>query len=149
MTHIDVQQAIKRFQYKPNVEVEICDYDSHYNDPPHIRVTMWVLDSRQEYPCSSEESRRALSLAMYGATGCVHIPDGGMWSFQPRKVTQIAYVPAMAMEDDEKYFWLWLRTVIRSIEDHEIDEWFRVDGELYNDPHKLSAGTTTKSVVFP
>jgi len=156
MTNNDVQQAIKRFRYKPNVEVDVAPpnaYDDYYNDPPRIRITMWVLDSRQEYPCHSEEFRRAATLAMYGGNGCIHTADGSMWSFEPRKVAQTAYVPAMAMED-EKIFWIWLRTVIRSMENHEIDEWFRVDGKLYDDPHKhdgtnRAAATITKSVVFP
>ena len=38
-------------------------------------------------------------------------------------------------EEDEGRFWKWLHQVILFMERHELDEWFRVDGKLVDDPH--------------
>lgn len=35
-----------------------------------------------------------------------------------------------------EYFWRWLYYCIGTMEDHEMNEWFRVRGELIYDPHK-------------
>ena len=35
----------------------------------------------------------------------------------------------------ELRFWEWLRGCIKDVELHEMDEWFRVRGELMFDPH--------------
>lgn len=35
----------------------------------------------------------------------------------------------------DKFLYDWLRHKISVMDQHEIDEWFRVDGQLLNDPH--------------
>lgn len=36
---------------------------------------------------------------------------------------------------EERIFFTWVRDMLGHLEKHERDEWFRVDGELYEDPH--------------
>lgn len=38
--------------------------------------------------------------------------------------------------DNEDWFFGFIQQTIREMELHESDEWFRVDGKLYDDPHK-------------
>ena len=63
----------------------------------------------------------------------VHVegPDSKGWDREtmlPRSV-DFAFVAPMPFDAG------WLRNRIAGIEDHEINEWFRVDGRLEFDPH--------------
>lgn len=61
----------------------------------------------------------------------------------PHDLTLIQFAFAIApyiedMQDDTMRH--WLQTVLREFEMHELNEWFRVDGELVNDPHATQDG---------
>lgn len=55
-------------------------------------------------------------------------------------ITGTYYLPSQMAEHvlhgDERHFWRFIRYAIDSTENHETDEWFRVRGELVNDPHE-------------
>lgn len=44
-------------------------------------------------------------------------------------------VPPMAEDYDDKMMRYWFRETLRIFEEHELDEWFRINGELVTDPH--------------
>lgn len=46
--------------------------------------------------------------------------------------------PFAALSRNENLFFDWLHQMVRDVEKHELDEWFRVDGELRFDPHRGS-----------
>lgn len=43
--------------------------------------------------------------------------------------------PPFVRERNERRFWDFVRFEIRKLEEHEMDEWIRVNGELVFDPH--------------
>lgn len=43
----------------------------------------------------------------------------------------------LSPDDQEDYCDHYLRTMVQDLEMHELDEWFKKDGKLVNDPHAL------------
>lgn len=121
-----------RVTYKPNVVIEVRptnDVVSTYRDlPAVIVVKMYVPDSRRtQPPVSFEWIDRSMRWT-----------DGELDS---RRIThdveliEVAgfyHVPPYLTEVE---FYGWLRSILKSLEMHEFDEWYRVDGEIANDPH--------------
>lgn len=51
-------------------------------------------------------------------------------------VEGIFYVPPTIVSGRQEFeFFHWLRRTLQHVESHELDEWFRVDGNLPYDPH--------------
>jgi len=152
----DVENLLHRFTYKPNVEIEArlenpWDDQSYRLDPAHpdimVRAVMWTLDSRLKYPLA-REFIAAAAISMHGVNRDICTPDGNTYHFNSVKIATSALIPRMVLEEGEKVFWIWLRSaVIGQLENHEIDEWFQVDGKPYNDPHRNSTGGTTTTYV--
>lgn len=65
------------------------------------------------------------------------VPDSrGSGKTVPVGITDCLY-PSMADLRGSEQFWKeYFHRQITRIEQHEIDEWFRLDGELVRDPHK-------------
>lgn len=54
---------------------------------------------------------------------------------EPKLLEFTSVVTPMIEEYDDEYRKIYLRHFLESYEEHEIDEWFQVDGKLVNDPH--------------
>jgi hypothetical protein len=57
----------------------------------------------------------------------------------PRKqeIAHVGTLPDLGVGDmDESYYLGYLQNFVRGTAVHEADEWFRVDGRIYDDPHK-------------
>jgi len=145
----DVEALLKRATYKPNVR-----FDASYRpgSAPYgevmVRAVMWTLDSRQTYP----EPDRWIGLAINGIKVSPDIVfpqmDGGRVyvDLSPIKVTVGAIVPWPVLNRGEPLFWDWLKhSIIHELEHHEEREWFKVDGEVYDDPHKEFSFNTRES----
>ena len=136
----DVQQLLKRVTYKPNVELIACyrPGSEPYGDIM-VRAKMWTLDSRQSYP----EPERWIGLSINGIKVSPNLVFPRLDSerhtyvdLTPRPVATAAVVPWPVLERGEPLFWDWLqRAIIHELEHHEEREWFKVDGEVYDDPH--------------
>lgn len=145
MTLAIVQRLMKGFTYKPNFEFEVIPRGDYDYSACTIKVIMWTLDSTQTYPAA----RQMLGLsaqALHGVGGSmVTFPtvntDGQgqigcgtiTVNLEPVKVATLVSVPIHLTED---MFWDWLRHyVVQTVERHEVDEWFKVNGVCVNDPH--------------
>jgi hypothetical protein len=63
------------------------------------------------------------------------VPD----TYDPGREVEILHtgrVPSYLLDDDEETFIHWLAHFLQGVERHESREWFRVDGAIYDDPHK-------------
>ena len=104
------EELFAKIQYKPNFEITYSN-TSHF-DHDSITIKMWVPDSRDPNN---------------------HVPT----THSARKVPLIPVTATFVLEQwhGEQYAKGWLRSVLRQLEDHELDEWLRCDGVLMNDPH--------------
>lgn len=64
----------------------------------------------------------------------------------PKRIVPVVsrqQIPASmaAGEDSENIMIDWVRTCLRQLEEHEMDEWLRLDGRLCNDPHRAEIRT--------
>lgn len=143
LTHVDILNLMARFTYKPNVEFEVIDGSLHIiEDEPYqpsvaIKAVMWCFDSRLAYPPARQLQGASVNTIVNTAV-MVYNPDGlrHQFNFAPVRVAHLSPVPDMALQS-EKMFWFWLRrVVIGDLEDHEMDEWFKIDGEVVNNPHQ-------------
>lgn len=57
-------------------------------------------------------------------------------SRDPEKMTSVGSTHILGRWQGEVYARDWIRWAIRQLENHEIDEWLRFNGELVFDPHK-------------
>jgi hypothetical protein len=133
LTFEQVEALLKRFTYKPNWRIE-ARYDE-MTEQITVRMTMYVLDSRGgPYP----PLYGVEAVAMHGLGILKEDTEQASAGYilSPRAVGNRAVIPDMILEEGEHFFWVWLRTVINSLERHESDEWFQVDGEPMFDPHK-------------
>lgn len=145
LTYSDVEKLISKFSYKPNFEFTIQPWSriggyTRGEEQFSIGITMWTLDSTKTYP----PARELIGLyprAMVGIGGLVEVmTENGRqtWNLEPSKAERREMVPLIALRSEDAFL-RWLHSVIGNLEDHEIDEWFKVDGVPVNDPHKKSA----------
>jgi hypothetical protein len=124
---LNVGRLLERVTYKPNVRFEATEQYGRVT----VKVTIWTLDSHKTYP----EAAKWTTLAMFGVASSVDTDRGGTYRLEPMIGDQLHVVPEMAL-DDEDVFWIWLRrSVIGQLEDHEADEWFKIDGKCVDNPH--------------
>lgn len=139
LTFETVEQLLSRFTYKPNVCFKARRELLGARHEIRVEAVMWTLDSRREYPSLDKHPdlagvNVATLIGKFG--GVIRTPDG-VFNYNPSPVRLAQYVPMYLTEcGDVKQFWDWLhRYFIGELENHERDEWFRVDGELMFDPH--------------
>ncbi len=101
-----VQGLMRRFTYKPGWHIDVHRLPEG-SDSVRLDVYFMAPDSRDTPGLES----------MIKVSGTFDVPEA-IWH-----------------GGDEGEFWDWLRRVIRFVEQHELDEWFCVDGKLVNDPH--------------
>ncbi|HEY5785847.1 MAG TPA: hypothetical protein VIT65_13820 [Microlunatus sp.] len=103
---------LKRIRYKPDTSI------SMYSRFGTGQVVLHVL--------------RKLPDSTTGITSLAEYADIGHFV----QVGCELYVPELfRSEGDFGGFYRWLHQELRKLEDHETDEWFRVDGGLPFDPH--------------
>ena len=113
---LNYEEVLSKVTYKPNVNLSV--YGA--GDVWKLRVQMWIEDSRK--PLERWEVRPR-SMQYFG-------PQRPLES-----VSRTICIP-MFVKGDEHGFLNWIRYVLLDMENHELDEWFRYNGELVNDPHK-------------
>lgn len=92
----------------PTLHVEFMTEDSrHPGRPPSYRETTIMAD----------EPFRIERDDLIPVSAAFHVP------------------PRILMDRDHVLFLHWLQGCLEFVEKHEQDEWFRVDGQLVNDPH--------------
>jgi hypothetical protein len=122
-----VRELMADFTYKPNFKSEVAPAA---NGVATIHLTMYVPDSYRSHP----------SVQM-----TTMVDDA--WSFRSSLVIRRTYthdlplievVGSRIVEEylPEDQFYRWLHRFIRDIEQHEIDEWFKVGGVAIHDPHR-------------
>lgn len=135
-----LRRELRRYRYKPGVELSIeppVDPKAYgaptfrYNSVggwmggPTLTVRMRVPDSRAPDPADLPWQQRPMEPALVEVAARYGVPEP-IWS------EFVGWSPL----ERRNYFRAFLREKLRDMEDHELDEWFRCDGELVNDPHK-------------
>lgn len=115
------QEFLGRFRYKPNWHFEMTRQPQM--GTPCVRIKVLVEDSR--------------AVDMYGPSNAWECPRCNSINGAPRIPIEGMYpIPMLSrMQAPEKLFFDFLHQCVWSVERHESDEWFRVDGELRHDPH--------------
>lgn len=108
-----VQGFLARFSYKPGWHFDVTRRPEIA--AVCVRVAFCTIDSRatQDWYCDD-------------AASAPRIPIAGQFAVPPQ---------LLFSRDPEGMFRHWLRAMIRDMEFHELDEWFRWDGKLPYDPH--------------
>jgi hypothetical protein len=99
---------------------------------PGTRITVWLqpeIDGRT--PLGN--SRTYLSVEMTLPDSRAHPVKTACWP--TIEIVTSEPVPIDFLEWDEKSQLQFIFMVIQQLENHERDEWFKIDGELVNDPH--------------
>lgn len=105
-----VHEQLKRYVYKPTFTVEVRPV------PVPVGAYAPVTVHMQMMVLDARGSERVMPTSMTLA------------------------VPHLIVDSrDADQLGIWLRHCIQRMEDHEIDEWFRRDGEIVDDPHRRPA----------
>lgn len=116
------------FTYKPNWDFRVANY----GDEVRVIASMWVPDSTRPFRPVRTDSNEYNMLEWGHSRYARNIRPRDYLPLQEViKVGAQFIVPNLR----EHEFYTWLRGVIRSMEDHELDEWFKVKGIAVNDPH--------------
>lgn len=122
-----LQSLVRRFRYKPGWVIEVRRTPERGG--PSLAIQFHAEDSRwprrPERKHAFGDDLRSVRIRPY--TDEDLIPITGEWT-APRYICE---------GRDEKKFWDFLHYCLREMELHELDEWFRVDGRLPFDPHKV------------
>lgn len=123
-----VHDQLQRFRYKPNVEWQVVPAcEGGGRTPPGAAA--WLRDD-------------AVTVRFV------------MWVLDSRGGDRIVPITSTSTLDyytvkqrDEAILGYELRSMIDAAESHEIDEWFRRDGALVNDPHAAPASKLVRSDI--
>ena len=64
-----------------------------------------------------------------------YVPDSTKYPHDLTLIQFQAAVPSLIEDYPDHLLRQWFRETLRTFELHEVDEWFRINGELVNDPH--------------
>lgn len=129
---VEVSELLTRFRYKPGYVFRAVPPASVY-DQVDIEVGYYTQDSygkgRLDVQTDIDYDRigyltdRMFQTARRQSAIVELIPIYGKFPMPPYVISEAG-------------FWDWMhKSLIRQIEQHEIDEWFRVDGQVVHDPH--------------
>lgn len=104
------QEFFETFTYKPNFRFDLDD-DPYSKSTLRVRIQMMVPDSRENDPCRPDQ----------------------LWV---RKQVPVSQTVSLGHYWEDSYARGHIREILIKMEIHEVDEWFRVNGELVFDPHK-------------
>ena len=133
MEYVQVLSILNRVSYKPNFEISCRPSDDEWMGPAVLHIIMYVPDSTLDYPKVTVERD-----VRYQRVADRALMTGLHYRLQPTGVIPVSgsrYVPAHLPEE---HFLGWLRHVLVEMEHHELDEWFKLDGVVLNNPHKVS-----------
>lgn len=131
LTHDQIRDALARFSYKPNVTFDLTLDD----DRLIFHTEMWVENSREQIrPWELKLQQDYWEFPFSMARTLLMEPDRHLSPERP--VIRVAGTKIVPDLEDEDALWQWLRLTLRELEMHELDEWFKVDGELLWDPHQ-------------
>lgn len=131
---LDYQKVLSEFTYKPNFSIRISKQEGQWR----LLITMWVEDSRGPIsPWLIEQRPREFESVFVddGLYRRFNTPIAGYSPSRPLVQVNGNFVIPPFEEGYEHLFLEWLVSMIRMLEDHEIDEWARYKGELLHDPH--------------
>jgi hypothetical protein len=100
---------------------------------PHGRKVQALLDKVEFHPDWRFELADTFGsgLVLYITLTTVNVLDPSTHA----KVCRPFSIHPDSIITDPKHFYGWLRTCISRVFDHEIDEWYKVDGKHHQDPH--------------
>lgn len=139
MKTLDFNAVLQDFQYKPNWAYGAYERDGQW----WIRILMLVEDSRKpwsRWELGTPERREINFFDDYDIdyNRCRFANFAGY--SPPREMIEVVGnypIPYFHVGDDLPFI-SWMTYTIKSMEEHESDEWIRYKGELLNDPHKDS-----------
>ena len=108
-----------------------------YQSDPLAHVDAWVDQQlcrfryKPGWRCVAESSSQGTLLRTIMETEDTYNPGRTV------KITGVQQIPYYVVEArDPDQFAQWLLHVLISLEEHEAREWFRRDGEIFDNPHK-------------
>lgn len=126
LTYDDICGYLRRFTYKPNFDLRCIPGDQQIG-PALIQLTMYVPDS-------TKPNHPGIHLHDYA-----NVTERLIKRYYKHDIDLIPVQGNIAvpwnLPKDERLFFDWLRRQITDLEMHELDEWFKVDGQLIHDPH--------------
>jgi hypothetical protein len=134
-----IKALMARFTYKPNWNFMVTARSDPWNESGQVvnlKIEFYAENSVpafEAWKIESEEERE------YGWSyrDTYQLPPMRRMMQPRRPVIPVgATLPVPAHISSEREFWDWLHTdVITMAENHERDEWFKVDGQVPFDPH--------------
>lgn len=125
----EIEDIIERVSYKPQSNLHV----RYKNAEPLLQVTVYVPDSHappEGTPKMPDVRTFLTGDGLSSSLSCLEVHGPA-----PLIPVGIAIgIPYAAMVDKE---WLlrWVRGVLKDLEAHEVDEWFKYKGKMVNDPH--------------
>jgi hypothetical protein len=128
-----LRRELRRYRYKPGYTLSIRPIDPNggqakgaglgFAETPLLVVSARLPDSRHVAEPDLHWSRRVLEHPQVTVVVRKPVPEAicGWLHFAP--------------EDREAHFARFIESVLEEVEQHEMLEWFRRDGELVRDPH--------------
>jgi hypothetical protein len=141
MTLLDYNKVLRDMQYKPNVEFGAFFQEGDW----HIRIVMMVENSRAPFKMWNLEQVQGRESDFFvdhynrSTNAYRYVPDVPKYYSPSREVIEVVgtYAIPHFVDGEEDMFVEWMVMTIKSLENHEIDEWICYKGELINDPHKF------------
>lgn len=123
---------------RPGLEYFVAEGEAVDNINPHI-VNDWLKRIEYKPNARIKLGPRRFDDMMREPIGIVvevDVPD----SYDPEQIVTIVherFLPYMH-KDDFDHFVVWMRMLLHSVEMHEADEFFKVDGKRRFDPHAMN-----------
>lgn len=121
------EELLTQFSYKPSWRFDL-ERAPQWGGLK-LRTSFLAPDSRANKPPFRKAEWFERCTMCHQSLNDVEIPITGTYFINIRIAEDV-------LHGNERLFWRAVRHSIENAEHHEIDEWFRVRGELVNDPHK-------------
>lgn len=130
-TIYDYQKFFEKFTYKPNWFFHLYESQGDW----WLRVTILTEDSRAPFRPWEPMKRDESKIYYYDMLDAPIFKAVGYSPSRPLiEVTGNYAIPYFTLPNEEKLLG-WMKFVVLDMEKHEMDEWFRYNGELVDDPH--------------
>jgi hypothetical protein len=131
LTFERVEQLLADFTYKPNIAVAVVPSEQRW-EIGTVKLLAYCPDSTRtqhtQVEChSSYDDHRYIDLRRV-------FVDHRYWT-QKLHLTEVYSARSIPAGLEENDFRPWLRSFIRSFEDHEMDEFFKFGGKCVYNPH--------------
>lgn len=134
----DVKQLLSMFVYKPNWTLEVKPPSTAY-EVGLIQVMFFAPDSRRHNYAPIEEYRDSYDRYDSWAGPPLRMLSRQQYFKQNLPLICVYSAFSVPIILNEQEFWPWLRLKLREVEDHEMDEFFKVNGVAIYDPHSAQA----------